>query len=196
MQKGDSNDWKGSVVCAMADEADLLGVKRHVVKLVPYREEYKQLFEAEKLKIAEALGENALHIHHVGSTSIPGAIAKPLLDIAVAVKDLEAIHIPAMEALGYQCMGEYGIPGRCYFVKRRDGDMSTHHVHCYEEGHEGLENQLLFRDYLRAHPEAVQEYNALKMFLLETYPNDRPKYTESKTGFVLHILALAKSGCP
>lgn len=178
----------------MASEAELLGVKRNVVQLAPYREEYLELFEAEKGKIAEALGENVRQIHHVGSTSIPGAMAKPLLDISVAVKRLDAINIPAMEALGYQCMGEYGISGRCYFVKRRDGDVSTHHVHCYEEGHEGLENQLLFRDYLRAHPEAVQQYNALKRTLLEAYLNDRPKYTESKTEFVLHILELARSG--
>ena len=78
------------------------------------------------------------------------------------------------------------------FVKRKDGDISTHHVHCFTEGHENLVNQLLFRDYLNTHPEAVHEYNKLKQLLLEKYPIKRYKYTEGKTDFVMNIMRLAQ----
>jgi GrpB-like predicted nucleotidyltransferase (UPF0157 family)/GNAT superfamily N-acetyltransferase len=169
----------------------ILGVKRTEVKLVPYREVYKLLFAYESKKISDALGDNAIRIYHVGSTAIEGAIAKPLPDIAVSVKDLSVIDVHAMETLGYECKGEYGIPGRCYFVKRKDGDISTHHVHCFPEGHENLVRQLVFRDYLNTHPKAVQEYNQLKLSLFEKYPNERYKYTEGKSIFVMNIIQLA-----
>ena len=172
----------------------ILGIKRTEVKFVPYREEYNLLFACESKKIAEAIGDNVIEIYHVGSTSIMGAIAKPLLDISVCVKDIKSIDVPAMEALGYECMGEYGISGRCYFVKRKDGDISTHHVHCFAEGHENLVNQLLFRDYLNTHPGAVHQYNELKLSLLEKYPTERYKYTEGKTDFIMNILRLAQKG--
>lgn len=171
----------------------ILGVKRTEVKLAPYREVYKLLFARESKKIAEAIGDNAIQIYHVGSTAIVGAIAKPLLDISVCVRDINSIDAHAMEILGYECMGEYGIPGRCYFVKRKDGDISTHHVHCFSEGHENLVNQLLFRDYLNTHPEAVREYNELKLSLLEKYSKERHKYTECKTDFIMNIIQLARN---
>ena len=175
---------------------NVLGVKRTEVKLAPYREIYNLLFAREKQKISEAIGENVIQICHVGSTAIVGAISKPLLDISVCVRDVNSIDIHAMEALGYECMGEYGIPGRCYFVKRKDGDISTHHVHCFTEGHENLVNQLLFRDYLNTHPDAVNEYNELKLSLLEKYPKERRKYTESKADFIIGIIKLAqKDNC-
>jgi GrpB-like predicted nucleotidyltransferase (UPF0157 family)/ribosomal protein S18 acetylase RimI-like enzyme len=170
----------------------ILGVKRTEVKLVPYREVYNLLFAHESKKIAEALGANVIQTYHVGSTAIVGAIAKPLLDISVCVRDINSIDAHAMEILGYECMGEYGIPGRCYFVKRKSGDISTHHVHCFTDGHENLVNQLLFRDYLNAHLEAVREYNKLKLSLLEKYPKERHKYTECKTDFVMNIIQLAQ----
>jgi len=171
----------------------ILGVKRTEVKLVPYREVYNLLFVLESKKIADAIGNNVIRIYHVGSTAIVGAIAKPLLDISICVRDINTIDIHAMETLGYECMGEHGIPGRCYFVKRKDGDISTHHVHCFTQGHENLVNQLLFRDYLNTHPDAVREYNELKLSLFQKYPKERLKYTEGKTEFIKKIIKLAQS---
>ncbi|HHW32168.1 MAG TPA: GNAT family N-acetyltransferase [Clostridiaceae bacterium] len=172
----------------------ILGVKHSEVKLVPYSELYNLLFAHESKKIAEALGDNVFQIYHVGSTAIVGAIAKPLLDISVCVRDINAIDVHAMKTLGYECMGEYGIPGRCYFVKRKNEDISTHHVHCFTDGNENLTNQLLFREYLNTHPEAVREYNKLKLSLFEKYPKERHKYTECKTDFIMNIVQLAQKG--
>jgi len=141
----------------------ILGVKRTEVKLAPYREVYGLLFARESKKIAQAIVDNVIQIYHVGSTAIKGALSKPILDISVSVRDISSIDTHTMDVLGYECKGEDGIPGRCYFVKRKDGDITTHHVHCFADGHENLVNQLLFRDYLNTHPEAVREYNELKL---------------------------------
>ena len=170
----------------------MLGLKRTALALEPYDPGWCALFAEEQRAIAAALGSNVVGIYHVGSTAIQGALAKPILDIAVAVKDLSAIATGNMERLGYECRGELGIPGRCYLVKRRDGDVSTHHVHCYQEGHPALSSHLLFCRYLNDHPDAVAQYNALKLRLAGEFAQDRVRYTDGKSEFVQRILALAR----
>jgi GrpB-like predicted nucleotidyltransferase (UPF0157 family) len=172
----------------------MLGLERGVVRLEAYNPEWAQLFEQEKQRLREALGNWARDIQHVGSTSIPGCAAKPILDIAIAVENFEAAFasVPIIEQLGYEFRGEMGIPRRHYFVKR--DPRSTHHIHMLEQNSAEYQAHLLFRDYLRLHSEAVIEYIALKQHLAEQYPTDREAYTNGKTEFVEHILTLARGG--
>ncbi len=98
-----------------------------------------------------------LAILHMGSTAISGSKAKPIIDLLVEVASIERVDAcqADMAALGYAAHGEYGIPGRRYF-SRSVGEQHTHHVHVYERGHEDIQRQLRFRDYLIAHPEESQ----------------------------------------
>lgn len=173
---------------------DPIGLERGVVRLVAYTPEWAWLFELEKARLQAALGDKVLDIQHVGSTSIPGCTAKPILDIAIAVESFEAAFacVPLIEQLGYEYGGEHGIPRRHYFVRR--DPRSTHHIHMLEQSSADYQAHLLFRDYLRTHPEAVAEYVALKQSLMEQFPADREAYTDGKAVFVQQILALAKSG--
>jgi len=169
----------------------VLGVKRYEVRLEPHNREWVSLFEVTRKEIQLLLGSNVKDIQHIGSTAIKDIVAKPLLDVAVIVYSLSELDIAGMESAGFICMDELGVPGRCYFVKRRDGDFSTHHIHCYEEGNQNLMDCIAFRDFLNSHPHYAMQYSNLKAQLCEKFQNDRAKYTEEKTNFVKMILHLA-----
>ncbi|XBM35383.1 GrpB family protein [Bacillus licheniformis] len=144
-------------------------------------------------KQLEALFRNeVLHIHHIGSTSIPGMSAKPIIDILIEVKDLgsAAGFEKGMKMLGYEPKGENGIPGRRFYQKGRR--KRTHHVHLYESGHPDIRRHLAFRDYLISHPERAEEYAALKMKLAEMFPLDIAGYIDGKSGWIKETERLAE----
>jgi GrpB-like predicted nucleotidyltransferase (UPF0157 family) len=126
-------------------------------------------------------------IEHVGSTSIPGVPAKPILDILIGVDDFEAAmaYVPRMESLGYEFRGENGIPRRHYFVK---GKPRTHHVHMVERNGELYTITLGFRDALRAAPHLAQEYAERKSVLATQHANDRSAYQAAKDLVVEKLL--------
>ncbi|MEZ4735326.1 MAG: GrpB family protein [Caldilineaceae bacterium] len=168
----------------------MLGLARGTVALHPYADEWPALFQAEAAQLQAAIGAHVLDIQHVGSTSIPGLPAKPILDIGVAVENFEAatVCIQPLAAMGYRYRGEMGIPRRHYFVK---GDPVTHHLHMNEIHSADWQQQIAFRDYLRQHPEAVHAYATLKAHLASQFPDARLAYTESKSGFIAGILQKA-----
>jgi GrpB-like predicted nucleotidyltransferase (UPF0157 family) len=170
----------------------MIGLERGVVKLAPYTAEWKRLFEEEKARLQAAIGPYVLEIQHVGSTSIPGMMAKPILDIGVAVTSFEEarVCIQPIEQLGYEYRGEHGIPRRHFFVK---GDPRTHHLHMNEIDGREWENQVLFRDYLIQHPGLAREYAALKVELAQRYPTDREAYLSGKEPFIERVLEMARS---
>ena len=113
------------------------------VRVVPYRPEWPLLFAQEAEKIGKAFGAELLAVHHIGSTSVEGLAAKPIIDILAVVRDVNAIDTfaPAMEALGYEAMGEFGIPGRRYY--RKGGENRTHQIHAFsEEDHWNIDRHL------------------------------------------------------
>jgi GrpB-like predicted nucleotidyltransferase (UPF0157 family) len=143
-------------------------------------------------------------IRHIGSTSIPLCDAKPIIDMVAAVTDLELLDelTPAMEALGYEAMGEFGIPGRRYFRKGSAFENRTHQVHAFRSGSPEIDRHLAFRDFLRAHPRGdgareagrvalVAECVALKRRLAAAHPTDVPAYTAAKSGVIQRIEDLA-----
>jgi GrpB-like predicted nucleotidyltransferase (UPF0157 family) len=157
------------------------------VEVVPYNSSWPMMFKTEALLIKQALGKNCIAIHHIGSTSIPGLSAKPVIDILPIVKDIREVDsaTKAMEGLGYEARGEYGIAFRRYFPK--GGDLRTHNVHVYEEGDPEIDRYLKFRDWLRSHDEDAQAYAKLKLELAEKYPEDILQYCFGKDVFVANI---------
>ncbi len=165
----------------------LLGLKRGELRVSPYRKEWKLLFEIEKRDIEEAIGDYIGDIQHVGSTSIIGMPAKPILDIAIAVKDFEEarICIEPLCKMGYTFKGENGIPRRHYFLK---GEPCTHHIHLLEKDSEEWKKLILFRDYLRSNQKTAEEYKELKRNLSEKLRGDRKAYQAAKTDFVAAVI--------
>ena len=149
-------------------------MSNHIV-VVPYNAGWPEIYEAEAVKIQEALGRNCIAIHHIGSTSVPGLAAKPKIDMIVVVND-PANSIEALERIDIQYKGEYNIPLHYGFSKRGHIDIN---LHVYENGHPEIELNLLFRDYLRDHPEARNEYTRLKENLL----NDSSSFEKNNSMF-------------
>ena len=147
------------------------------IQVVPYNLNWPAMFEVEAQKIREALGDNCIAVHHVGSTSVPGLAAKPIIDIIAVINAREKV-VPALESLGYQSKGEYNIPMRLYFSKE------TVNLHVYEDDNPEIELNLLFRGYLRNNSDAKDEYAALKEKLLQQ-PTSFEKNNSSFTGYNL-----------
>lgn len=155
--------------------------------MVDYDPQWPELFRVEAEHIKQALGDNCVAIHHIGSTSVPGLSAKPIIDILPVVRNIQEVDqaIQAMEALGYEAKGEYGIAFRRYFQK--DKDIRTHHVHAYQEGDPEISRYLKFRDWLRSHLDDAERYAQLKIELAAKFPHDILQYCNGKDAFVAQI---------
>ena len=165
-------------------------ITKHVVVL-PYNEQWKHDFLQIKTELTNVLGQLTIEIEHVGSTSVQGLSAKPIIDIDVVIKDYSGLEnvILALGKIGYQHEGNLGIAGREAF--RYDGKehLRKHHLYvCLEDSPE-LKRHIAFRDYLQTHPDAVREYSRIKEEGAELYPNDIDRYIEHKSPFIEKIYA-------
>lgn len=163
------------------------------VRVVPHNEQWPQSFLAASEEVAAVMGDNLLAIHHIGSTSVPGIYAKPIIDMLVTVRDLTRLDATAeqMSALGYEGLGEFGIAGRRYFRRNDSSGERTEQVHAFESGSPQVLRHLAFRDYLRAHPEPAAQYSDLKRRLAEAHPNDIEAYMDGKDSFIKDVEAKA-----
>ena len=159
------------------------------VEVVPHDPTWRGAFETESKQIALAITENVVAIHHIGSTAIPQIHAKPIIDILVEVKDITKIDVQssAIEALGYEAMGEFGISGRRFFRKGNEAGIRTHHLHGFEVNSAQIERHLAFRDYMISHPEDAQQYSELKRELANKYHDNIQAYMDGKDGFIKEI---------
>jgi len=156
------------------------------VEVVPHNPKWHDAFEAESKRIAQALGDNIATIHHIGSTAIPTIHAKPIIDFLVEVKDINKVdeQSNSLEKLGYEAMGEFGIPGRRYFRKNNADGIRTYQIHTFAAGSSEIERHLAFRDYMNTHPEDAQKYSNLKQELAEKYADDYERYMDGKDAFI------------
>ncbi|MFM2437324.1 MAG: hypothetical protein RLZ55_130 [Actinomycetota bacterium] len=162
------------------------------VRLVEYDPAWPAAFEAEASAIRAAMGEQITgDVLHVGSTAIPGMTAKPIIDVMVGVEDLEAARscIPRLAPLDY-CYAPYRPDVMAWFCKP-DPAHRTHHLHLVPTGSRRYNDELAFRDYLRAHPATASAYADLKRDLAVRFRDDREAYTEGKSDFVARVLAAA-----
>jgi len=172
----------------------MLGLKRGTVSLVSDHNTWSQLFDAEKNSLEKILGDNVVAIKHVGSTAIKGVLAKPIIDIRIAMRlfdDKKLKHIEQiLNSLGYTRMHDF--PGRIFFAKGPE-EKRTYYISLVKEDDEReWDNTILFRDYLRNHEEAREAYNQLKQTLLKKYADNRTLYTKGKEDFIENIIYKAK----
>ena len=174
--------------------AVMIGQHKKNIDVVPYRSGWKELYEQEANLLKSTLGEKVLRIEHIGSTSIPGMEAKPIIDIMAGVVSLAQATelVPMVEPLGYVYKALDTTPERMFFAKERTTEYRTHHLNITQQGSGFWKNQIAFRDYLRVHKQVAAEYVDLKKHLARVYSRTLELDRDGKTEFVDRVLALAK----
>lgn len=159
--------------------------------ITPYDPLWPEAFRVEANRIAKACDDLEIRLEHIGSTSVPGLSAKPIIDIAAGVppRAEREPYIQALKELGYQHKGAHGIPGRDYFVR---GSPRSHHLHMVSWTSDVWREHLLFRDYLRSNPTVMLEYEILKRQLAIVHANERADYQADKGPFIRAVLRQAK----
>jgi GrpB-like predicted nucleotidyltransferase (UPF0157 family)/ADP-ribose pyrophosphatase YjhB (NUDIX family) len=153
------------------------------VRIVEYDAAWPERFQALARRAARALGDCVLRVEHVGSTSVPGLAAKPVVDLDVVVRPADvSLGIQRLEAIGYTHRGELGIPGRHAF--RVPPGEPKHHLYLCVPESQGFRDHLRFRNHLRADPEAAREYAALKRRLADEHGADADAYQRAKSDFI------------
>lgn len=163
------------------------------VVIVPYDPEWPEIFSKLGATLREVLGETALRIDHIGSTSIPGLAAKPVIDVQISVasfEPLDVFRIP-IESVGFVFRANNPDLTKRYF-RERSGERRTH-IHVRRLGSWVERSVLLFRDYVRVHAEDAKRYVELKYRLAEEYLDDRAGYTDAKAPFIWKVLTKANN---
>ena len=156
-----------------------------MIQVVPHSPGWAAVVRAEADRLTAVPGDEVIAIHHIGSIAIPGISAKPIINILLAVREVERLDElrPEMAALDYEGRGEFGLPGRRYFARTTDR-RRMHQIHAYKTDNPGLEPHLAFRDYLIYHPENAQAYGRLKEDLAEEFPKDIEGCMAGKDAFI------------
>lgn len=157
-----------------------------------YSPDWPAEFEREAARLRTLLGDELVFVHHIGSTSVPGLAAKPIIDLLPEVRSLALIDelTPVFEQAGYVAKGENGLPGRRYFTKDHD-DYRTHNIHIYQAGDPDIERHLAFRDYLRSHAQVRDEYAVLKRAIFARRSADIAAYSADKDAWIKGVERLA-----
>ena len=155
------------------------------IEVLPYDPAWPQRFETEAALLAPVFGDNLVANHHVGSTSVPGLAAKPIIDMLPEVHNIQRVDSlnDALAELGYEALGEYGIPGRRYF-RKLSGHTHLVHAHVFQSDNPGFIRHIAFRDYLRAHPEQARAYGDLKLKLAQRFPHSSADYQDGKQPWI------------
>jgi GrpB-like predicted nucleotidyltransferase (UPF0157 family) len=168
----------------------MLGLRRGTVILSEHDSSWAEWFLQERDRLQPLLGQAVGPFEHVGSTAVPGLPAKPIIDFMAGVASIAVARalIPLLETQGYEYRPNGDLPGRILLVFGPPERREAHFSLVVRESDE-WRNVIYFRDYLRAHPDALQEYAALKRDLAVKFTQDRPAYTAAKDTFIRKILA-------
>ena len=155
---------------------------RNVI-VVPYDKAWKSAFEEIKREIESVIGDLIVGVEHVGSTSVEGLSAKPIIDIDVVIKDYSvfAAVVQKLETIGYIHEGNLGIKDREAFKYQNKPHLQKHHLYVCPQYSEELHRHVTFRDYLKNNREAVQKYSQVKETAAILFPDDIEKYIDYKT---------------
>ncbi len=164
-------------------------MKTKKVTVLPYDPQWSQHFEAIRQELAPALGNLALTIEHVGSTSVKGLAAKPIIDIDVVIRDTTPLSdvIAALADIGYEHEGNLGIPRREAFRYEEKPHLHKHHLYVCPRNSRELHRHITFRDYLRSHPEAAREYGRVKETAARLFPEDMDRYMAYKAPCIARL---------
>ena len=159
-----------------------------VIEVKAYDPEWPATFERIRAFVWPHVQHASMALEHVGSTSVPGLRAKPVVDACIVVASRRDIPhvVKALAKIGYVHRGELGVPDRAAF--QPPPSLPKHHLYASPRGSLSLRNHLGLRDYLRANPDATSEYGALKASLARTFPDDIDAYIAGKTQFILAVL--------
>ena len=159
------------------------------VNVVPYDPEWRSDFEKIKRELDATLGDLALAVEHIGSTSVEGMSAKPCIDIDVVIEDYSVLKevIERLAAVGYIHEGDLGIAGREAFDYKDKPHLAKHHLYVCPKDSAELRRHISFRDYLRENPDAAKEYSRVKENGAALFPFDIDKYIEYKSPFINEI---------
>jgi GrpB-like predicted nucleotidyltransferase (UPF0157 family) len=162
------------------------------IEVVPHDPKWAARFRKEAVFLKSIFGPEMLDVHHIGSTSVPGLAAKPIIDLLVEVADISKIdaYNDRLSELGYIPKGEFGIPGRRFFIKGSE-ENRTHHIHVFATGSACVAQHLVLRDYLVAHPQDAEAYGRLKEVLAPQFPQDITGYMRGKNDFIHDLLERA-----
>ncbi len=157
-----------------------------------YSAAWPDQFQREADRLRALLGDEVVAVHHIGSTSVPGLAAKPIIDVIPLVRSLATLDQRAaeLEHAGYRAWGEYGLPGRRLFTKDHAG-YRTHNVHMYQAGDPDVVRHLAFPAFLRKHPEWRDRYAELKRTVYAMHPDDIAAYGQAKHDFVQQVQTMA-----
>lgn len=169
-----------------------IGLKRGTVRVVPYQKKWATEFEQEKARILEVCGDKVVAVEHIGSTSVPGLAAKPIIDIAIGVrrlKDAEQL-LPSLKKINYHFYKKF--QRQRLFVAKGPDEKRTHYLHVMRYNGAKWKTDRLFRNYLRTHPKEVERYSLLKERLAKKYKDDRQAYADGKNAFIKSIITKVK----
>ena len=149
-------------------------------------------FEEEAARLRLLLGPELLHVHHIGSTSVPGLASKPIIDLLPIVRDIHHMDdcAPLFELHGYQIWGEYGLIGRRFLTKDR-AEYRTHNIHVYQKSNPQIERHLAFCAYLRAHEQIREEYAVVKRAAYAQHPANVDAYNDGKDAWIKRVEKVA-----
>lgn len=161
------------------------------IQLVPFSEEWSEIYQLESVRIQKKLGNKIIKMLHIGSTAIPNIYAKPIIDIMIGVRNINNVEpiIKILLGLGYEYFGEVNVPGRLYFRIR--GVKNCNIALCQYAG-EIWSNNLLFRDYLRKYSVVAKNYSELKKKVFDSGVDTLLKYSDAKHSFIQGVIKNAK----
>lgn len=173
----------------------MANISQRTVIISPYDANWITVYQNEKEKILEVIADKVIALEHIGSTAVPNLAAKPIIDIMAGTKTLDIASecIRPLKTIEYEYVPQYevDIPDRRFF--HRGLNLPNQHFHLHIVAIDGSfwRDHLLFRDYLRSHPEVLAEYQSLKQELAEKYSPDIMRYCDAKTDFIHNIVRLA-----
>lgn len=162
-------------------------ITRNIV-VVPYDETWSVEFEKIKNEILPFIKDIILAIEHVGSTSVKGLYAKPIIDINIVIeRNMLPAIIQRLAQLGYTHEGNLGIEDREVFKYTDKIHLMKHHLYVCPKDSEELKRQIVFRDYLRLHPEDCEKYSNIKIEMAKKFPHDIDNYIKGKEPVIMEI---------